>query len=705
MNLQLTRREFMKISAGAGLTIGIALSVSGCEPGRPILAQDTKGFSPDIWIHIDQDNTITVTIAESEMGQGVFTNLSMMVAEELEADWKQMKAVHAQADPVYGYQSTGGSTSLRSNWKKLRMAGAAAREILLQAASKKWNINTSQCRAEAGYIIRHDTGEQIAFGGLVDYARDIPLPESVTLKSPDDFKIIGTPVARLDTPAKVNGRAAYGSDIVLDGLLTATVVHPPVFGSSAKNIDSSATLKVEGVHKVVPIKEGVAVVASDFWSAKKGADSLNITWDDALNRNISSASIREKLKDALTQDGEIERDDGEAKSIITSSSKTITAEYEMPYQAHAPLEPMTCTAHVHDGKCEVWAPTQAPTKSQQVAAKLTQSKLQNLTHRILKLKNDSVILHTTMLGGGFGRRLQTDFVSEAVQLSKAVNAPVRLIWTREEDIQHDFYRPTSLHKISATLDDKGIPTAWWHSAAGPDLGLSGAKDVPYDIPHVRVQGSRVNIPVPTGPWRSVSHSYNAFVIESFIDELAAVHKHDPLEYRLQLLANKPQYINVLEKAAEKAGWGKPLPDGHYHGLAVYKCFGTYVAQVAEISLEDNGTIKIHQVTAAIDCGLVVNPDTVISQLEGAIAFGLSAALKGQITIKDGRVEQSNFHDFPILRFDEMPNVDVVIVKSKKDSPEGVGEPGVPSIGPAVANALFAATGQRQRSLPLRSLSL
>jgi isoquinoline 1-oxidoreductase beta subunit len=467
-------------------------------------------------------------------------------------------------------------------------------------------------------------------------------------------------------------------------------------------IDTHKSLKTDGVRKVFAIKEGVAVVASDFWAAKKGADALKISWHNETNKHINSKVISNKLRAALerSDSADLERNDGNAKDIIQSANTPISVEYEVPYQAHATLEPMTCTAYVHDGKCEIWAPTQAPTKSYQVASELTQSTLSNLAHRYLKMANDAVTVRTSMLGGGFGRRLQTDFVSEAVQISAAVNAPIRLIWTREEDIQHDFYRPTSLHRLSATLDEKGMPIAWWHSAAGPDLGMSGARDIPYAIPHIRVEGQRLEIPVPTGPWRSVSHSYNAFVIESFIDELATVHNHDPLEYRLRLLAEQAQYRDVLEQAAERAGWGKTLPDGHFHGLAVYKCFGTYVAQVAEISLDNLGKIRVHRVTAAIDAGLIVNPDNVISQLEGAITFGLSAALKGKITIKNGRVEQSNFHDFPVLRFDEMPDIDVVIIKNKKESPEGIGEPGVPSIAPAVANALFAATGQRHRNLPL-----
>lgn len=700
---KLSRREFMKLGlgAGTGLVIGISLQV-------PVNAQQTRQddhtFKPDIWVSVDSDNTVTVTIAESEMGQGVFTTLPMMVAEELEADWGQMRAVPALADQKYGYQQTGGSSSLRNNWNKLRMAGAAAKEMLLVAASQKWAIQADLCKAESGFIINTKTSEKVSYGDLVDIARNLPLPKSVSLKSPEHFKIIGRPLPRLDSPDKIIGKAVYGSDMTLEGMLTATVIHPPVFGGSVKSLDSKDAKQIDGVKDIIQIKEGVAVIGDDFWSAHKGAQALKIEWNNGPNARLSSKSIHKKLNETLQKPGEdIARDDGNAQEVITSASQRIESQYEVPFQAHAPLEPMTCTANVQDGLCEVWAPTQAPTKSKKTASKLTQSQLtqlyNRLKQRIFKSNDESTILHTTLLGGSFGRRLQTDFVSEAVQISMAMNTPIRLIWSREEDIQHDFYRPTTLHHISATLDDKGMPVAWWHKSAGPDLGLSGARDLPYDIPNIRVEGTNVDIPVPTGPWRSVSHSYNAFVIESFMDELAAVHKHDPLEYRLKLLGD-PQYRRVLERAADKAQWGKTLPEGHHHGLAVYKSFGTYVAQIAEISLDDNNQIRVHKVTAAIDCGMVVNPDTVAAQMEGAITFGLSAVLKGQITIRDGRVEQSNYHDFPILRFDEMPVVDTIIINSEK-SPEGIGEPGVPSIGPAVANALFSATGQRQRSLPLR----
>ena len=704
MQYKLSRRNFMKLGIGTGVALVIGVSYKSCGNVKNI---ENNNFKPDIWISIEPNNTITVTITESEMGQGVFTTLPMMVAEEMDADWKQMRAVPALADRKYGYQKTGGSSSLRNNWKKLRMAGAAAREVLLLAAANKWNVKKHDCLTETGFVINTKTNARLNYGELVDIARTLPLPESVTLKSPDKFKIIGTAVPRLDSPDKISGKAIYGSDIILEDMLTATVIHPPIFGGSIKSIDSQATKKMEGVHDVIVIKEGVAVVADDYWSAHKGAKALKIEWNDGPNNKLSNISIKNKLNDVLKQPSkQIAKNKGNTIKVMAMAVQKIETKYYVPYQAHATIEPMTCTADVHDEYCEVWAPTQSPTKAKKVAAILTQSKITHLITRVKQKifnQNDkNTVLHTTLLGGGFGRRLQTDFVSEAVQISKAVKAPIRLIWSREEDIQHDFYRPISQHQVSASLDENGWPVAWWHRAVGPTLGLSGAENIPYDIPNIRVEGTDINIPIPTGPWRSVSHSYNAFVIESFIDELAAVYKHDPLEFRLRLLSNQPQYQQVLQKAAKKAGWGKSLPKGHYHGLATYKCFGTYVAQVAEISIETNGRIRVHKVTAAIDCGMVVNPDIVAAQMEGAITFGLTAALKSQISIKEGRVEQSNFHDFPLLRFDEMPEVETIIIKSNK-SPEGIGEPGVPSIAPAVANAVFAATGSRQRKLPLKLL--
>jgi isoquinoline 1-oxidoreductase beta subunit len=691
----------MKLSVCTGFTIAISLSGTSEADSKNNLAADNKSFSPDIWIRLDKNNAITVSIAASEMGQGVLTSLTMLVAEEMEADWGQVRAVHAKADPAYGYQATGGSKSMRNNWEKLRMAGAAARQVLLEAAAKKWDINISQCRAQKGKVVRIDNAEQVSFGELVDFTQDIPLPQSVNLKTHDQFRIIGKSVPRIDTPIKVNGSALFGADIQIEGILTAIVVHPPVFGAQLGAIDSTESIKVEGVQHVIPINEGVAIVASDFWSAKKGMGLLKVNWSDQAAEKENSQSINKKFQHALTLEGEVHRNDGNALNVINDSQNVISVQYEAPFQAHATLEPMTCTAHVHDGMCEVWVPTQAQTKSQRVAAKQSRSVFKHMIYRGLKLENDDITINTTMIGGGFGRRLKTDFVSEAVQISRAVNAPIRLIWTREEDIQHDFYRPASLHKISAAVDNDGKPIAWHHAAAGSDIDMYGARDMPYDIKNVYVEKNPVDLAIPTGPWRSVNHSYNAFVIESFIDELAMVNNFDPLQYRIELLKDKPDYITVLEKAAEKAGWGKPLPDGHFHGIAVYKCFGTYVAQVAEISIDESNKIIPHRITAAINCGLVVNPDTVISQLESAIAFGLSAALKGEITIRDGHVEQSNFHDFPILRFDEMPEVDVVFVKNNKNSPEGVGEPGVPPVAPAIGNAIYAATKKRCRVLPFK----
>ena len=465
MQHKLSRRNFVKLGIGSGVALVIGISLQGSNAGKS--KKINNNFKPDIWVSVDPDNTITITITESEMGQGVFTTLPMMVAEEMDADWKQMKAIPALADRKYGYQQTGGSSSLRDNWKKLRMAGAAAREILLLAAANKWDIEKYYCTAEFGFIINTQTNERFSFGELVNIARTLPLPETVTLKSPEKFKIIGTSVPRLDSPDKITGKAIYGSDLLLKNMLTATVIHPPTFGGSVKSIDSRDTKKLEGIHDVFAINEGVAIVANDYWLAHKGAQALKIEWDNGANVYLDNTSIQNKLNDALNLPCEqIAKNKGNAIGILESETQQINAQYNVPYQAHAPLEPMTCTADVRDGYCEVWAPTQSPTEARKTAASLTQSRFEQLvTHfkqRILKQNDKTTILHTTLLGGGFGRRLQTDFVSEAVQISMAVKAPVRLIWSREEDIQHDFYRPVCSHKIAASLDKKGWPVAWWH---------------------------------------------------------------------------------------------------------------------------------------------------------------------------------------------------------------------------------------------------
>lgn len=697
MSYQLSRRNFMKISAGASLTIALNLQTSNAESA---IKSSAPTFTPSVWLDISVDDKITVTVAESEMGQGVLTTLSMMVVEELDGNWSNVSAIHADADMKYGQQVTGGSTSLRENWDRLRMTGAAARLILIQAAANKWNINTSQCRTSSGIVSNTLNDKQYRYGDLIESASKIKLPQSVTLKTKDQFNIIGKALPRLDSPIKVNGKAKYGHDIIIEGALTATVIHPPIIDSEVEFFDDSITKTVKGVKEVVKIKQGIAVVAENFWAAKKGAAVLKVKWKNTENKNINSQYIKQKLDEIIKDQSihDIEQDKGDAQTIISSAGQDIVeAEFFLPYQAHASMEPMTCTAYVNNGECEVWTPTQSPTWAKDEARAHSQTFLSRLTQKFIKPVEDSVKLHNTMIGGSFGRRIQVDYVSEAVQISAKLNKPIRLIWEREQDIKNDYYHPATLHSISAKLDEQGMPVAWWHQSAGQKLNFGGAY-IPYDIPNIRIQGKRLSLPIKIGPWRSVSHYYNAFVVESFIDALAAKNKFDPVEYRLKLLKD-PQMINVLQEVAKKAKWGQPLTTGHYHGVATHKGFGSYVAQVVEVSIRKDGSVKVHKIVAAIDAGIVVNPDTVIAQMESAIVFGLSAALKGEVTFENGIASQNNYHDFPILKFSEMPEIETIVIDSDK-SPEGIGEPGVPSLGPALANAYFSATGIRKYSLPI-----
>ncbi len=699
MSYKISRREFLKISAGASLTLAISL------PAQNISAKSSSlkngEFSPSVWLEINKNNIVTVTVAESEMGQGVLTTLSMMVAEELDTKWEDIRAILADADQKYGDQATGGSTSLRKNWTRLRMAGAATRKILIQAAAKKWKIKEEQCKTNEGTVINLLNNQILSYGELIEIAASIPLPEEVILKAKKDFKYIGKPIPRLDSPIKVNGKAKFGNDILIENALIATVVHPPVINSSIISFDASRAKKIQGVTHVLQIDEGIAVIAKDFWSAKKGAQLLDIVWGDKKNNKINSAYIKNLLTKTLTNTKEhnIEQDLGNADKVIANSENTHHSEYFLPYQAHASMEAINCTAFVNGDKCEVWAPTQTPTRAKDEARSRTQSFFSKIKYKILKSDDNSITLHNTLIGGSFGRKLQTDFVSEAVQISKLIQKPVRLIWEREQDIKNDYYHPATLHSLSAALNKDGFPIAWWHKATGQKQRFGGAF-LPYNIPNIRLQGKRISLPIKVGPWRSVNHYYNAFVVESFIDELAAKSKIDPLEYRLKLI-DDPQFINVLKLVTSKANWGGKLPNGHYQGLAMHKGFGSYVAQVAEISLKADGSIKVHKVTAAIDAGIAVNPDTIKAQMEGAIVFGLSAALKGKITFNNGSPVQSNYHDFPILKFSEMPVIETIIADSDK-SPEGIGEPGVPSIGPAIANAYYAATGKRSYTLPIKT---
>jgi isoquinoline 1-oxidoreductase subunit beta len=707
--MKVDRREFLRSAAAgaAGLVIGFYLPDGG-ETG---VAAAAGPFAPNAWIRVGTDDTITLVIDKSEMGQGVLTSLSMLMAEELECDWKKVRTVFAPAareyaNPVFGLQGTGGSTSVRGSRDELSEAGAQAREMLIAAAAEKWNVDKTLCRAENGYVIQSQTKNRLSYGKLAEAAAKLPVPADVKLKDPKEYRIVGKDMKRLDSADKTCGRAEFGIDVRVPGMVHAAVARCPVIEGKVASFNADKAKAVRGVKTVVQISSGVAVVADNTWSAMEGRKALEIKWDEGANASLTSAGISRLLADAAsTPGGAVARKEGDAASGIAAAAKKIEAEYEVPFLAHATMEPMNCTAHVRADGCDVWAPTQFQTVNQLTAAK------------IAGLKPEQVNIHTTYLGGGFGRRAEQDFVIEAVEISKAVGAPVQVTWSREDDIQHDFYRPVSHCRFEAGLDAEGWPVAWKNRIACPsimsrffpgsvkngldDSSVEGAADLPYGIPNILVDYQLTETGIPVGFWRSVGHTQNGFFSECFIDELAAAAGKDPYEFRRKLLQKEPRHLGVLELAATKAGWGKPLPEGRYRGIAVLSSFGSYVAEVAEVSVEKkSGEVRVHRVVCAVDCGRYVNPLTIEAQMQGGIVYGLTAALYGAITIKGGRVEQGNFDDYPALRMNEMPKVEVHIVPSDQPS-GGIGEPGTPVIAPAVANAIFAATGKRIRKLPIR----
>jgi isoquinoline 1-oxidoreductase beta subunit len=718
---RVSRRDFLKTGAslGAGLTIAFylpsrltqRLAATGLaeEPGP-------GAFAPNGWVHIGTDGIVTITVDKSEMGQGVYTALPMLVAEELEVELASVRVAPPPENPAAWSRrvGTGGSTSVRTSYDILRKAGASAREMLIAAAAQAWGVSPESCRAQQGAVVHVPSGRRLGYGELAIRAAALPVPSDPPLKDPKDFRLLGKRTPRLDTPAKVNGTAQFGIDVRLPGMLYASVERSPVFGGRVRRVDDARAKAVRGVRHVVRLDwsadeyqmaraaNAVAVVADRYWAAVTGRRALAVEWDEGANASLTSEGLRAKLAQLAEQPGVRARSEGDATAALGRAAKTIEAVYEVPYLAHATMEPMNCTARVRPDSCDVWAPTQSPSSAQQVAAKLT------------GLPMEKVRVHTTYLGGGFGRRSETDFVAEAVRLSKAVGAPVQVIWTREDDTRHDFYRPTTYNRFTAALDAGGNPIAWTHRIVGASISLSkfrplrdgidgslveGAANIPYEIPNILVEQTALDLPVPVGYWRSVGNSHNAFVTECFFDEVARAAGKDPYELRRALLSDHPRHRAVLDLAAEKAGWGKPLPEGRSRGIAVAEAFGSYVAQVAEISLDANGKPRVHRVVCAVDCGPTVNPDTIEAQMQGGIVYGLSAALYGEITIERGRVKQGNFNDYPVVRMNEMPAVEVYILPSTEKQ-GGIGEPGVPPIAPAVCNAILAATGKPVRALPI-----
>jgi isoquinoline 1-oxidoreductase beta subunit len=639
----------------------------------------------------------------------------MLIAEELEVDLKQVHLEHAPpneklyANPLLGVQATGNSNAIRGAWQPLRQAGATARTMLVAAAAKRWNVDPASCRAQSGEVRHAPTGKRFKYGELAADAARMPVPENVALKRREDFKLIGTPAKRLDTPAKVNGTAVYGIDARPPGVKIATLAQSPVFGGRVKSVDDAAAKAVKGVRQIVRLDDAVAVVADHMGAAKKGLAALKIEWDDGAHAKVSTSDIAAELEKATLNSGPVAQNIGDVDKALAGAVTKVEAIYQVPFLAHAALEPMNCTVHVRKDGCEIWVGNQAIARCQAAAAKIT------------GLPLDKVVLHNHLIGGGFGRRLESDGVARAVEIAQQVDGPVKVVWTREEDIQHDMYRPYFFDRMSAGLDDKGMPIAWNHRFAGSSIiarylppafnkGLDpdtteGAIDLVYALPNLHVEYLRVEPPgIPTAFWRSVGPSHNVFVTESFIDELAVAAKQDPVTYRRALLDKAPRAKAVLDLAAEKAGWRQPLPERVGRGVSLQFVFATYMAQVAEVEVSKDGAVRVRRVVCAVDCGTVVNPDTVRAQIQSAVIFGITAALHGQITLKGGRVEQSNFHDYQMLRMNETPAIEVYIVNST-EPPGGMGECGTSAIVPAVTNAIFAATGKRLRKLPVDTAAL
>ncbi|WP_416898465.1 MAG: molybdopterin cofactor-binding domain-containing protein [Minwuia sp.] len=694
------------------------------------------------WVKIAADGTTTIAVPRSEMGQGVQTSLPMILAEELDADWSKVRIVDAEVDPVYvnevmlpegfpfgphdesfmaesardagrwlskliGVQATGGSTSVRAAWGPMREAGAAAKAMLLAAAAEQLDVSAGELKAENGIVTHAASGRSVGYGEVSKRAATKSPPETLVLKQPSAFRLIGTPVARLDVPAKVDGSAVFGADVKLPGMLYATLRHTPVVGATVKRFNPADVARMPGVHKATAVPGGIAVIADSYWRAKKAVDSLAIDWEMAEAWQGSSDDIFRQFEAALGEDGFVYQDDGDAVERLETASDVFEATYRAPFLAHATMEPMSCTALMQNETLQVWAPTQAPGVMRWIAAGEAD------------LDEANVTVHVTYLGGGFGRRGEPDFVRQAVKLAmEAPGRPVKLIWSREEDMKNDTYRPAGLSHFRVTLDPDGYPAAWRNKVVGPSVSgqatqrylpfgsdagpdrttVDGAAWLPYRTPDIRVEHILSRVPMRIGFWRSVGHSHNAFFTESVIDELAHKAGQDPYRYRRHLLRDHPRYLKVLDEAAAKAGWDRPAAEGRALGIALHESFGAIVAQVAEVSIE-NGAPRVHRVACAIDCGIVINPDTLVAQMESGIVYGLSAALWGEITFENGEPQQSNFPDYEVIRMANMPEIETVIMPSA-EAPGGAGEPGTPPIAPAVANALFRLTGRRVRELPL-----
>jgi isoquinoline 1-oxidoreductase subunit beta len=711
----LDRRAFLKTgaAAGGGLVIAFYVPALSAQEQKP----KPEAIAPFAYIKIASDEKVTIVANHSEMGQGVYTSLPMLLNEELEADWSKIRVEAAPVDaiynhPIFGIQMTGGSTTTAAEWDHYRKLGAAGRMVLVEAAAQKWNVPASSCHVEKGFVIHAATSRKASYGSLVDAASKLAVPADIPLKEPKNFTLIGKPTRRLDTPPKTNGTAQFGLDVVVPGMMTAVIARCPVLGGKVLGFDATEAQQVPGVKAVLQVPTGVAVMAEGFWPAKLGRDKLKVKWDEGDNASLSTTKMLSDFSAQSASPGAIAKKVGDPQSAMASASKKIVAEYDVPYLAHAMMEPLNCVVDLKDDSCEIWTGTQFETVDRANAAKAA------------GLSPEKVKINTTLLGGGFGRRANptSDFVVEAVQVAKVAKAPVKVVWTREDDMQGGWYRPMWHDRFAAGLDASGNPIAWTHTIVGQSImagtlfesfgikngidsaSVEGAADILYGIPNLQVDLHSPKIGVPVQWWRSVGHSHTGFSVEAFLDEVAHAGGKDPYQLRQNLLAKQPRMLAVLNLAAQKAGWGKPLARGVGRGIATHFSFDSYVAQVIDASVEKDGSVRVHRVVCAVDCGRVVNPDTVKAQMEGGINFGLTAALKTEITFENGRVQQSNFNDYPMLRMFEAPIIEVFIVPSE-EKPTGVGEPSVPPVAPALTNAIFAATGKRIRRLPIRASDL
>lgn len=730
--MTMNRRDFLKAATASSGGLVLSLSLAGCA-GSPIgFSEESGTWRPDAWLELTPDDQVFFTLARVEMGQGTYTGLSTLIAEELGVVPERIQVRFAPVgseynNPLYKLQLTGGSTSLTSSWEPLRVAGASAREMLVAAAARVWDVSPSTCAVQDGRVIHPNGSDSLGYGQLVELAAKESVPDEPRLKPAGEWQYIGKSRGRLDAMAKSTGTAQYGIDVDLPGMVYAVVTRPPRIGATVASFNASKAMEMPGVIDVFEIDRGVAVVADKYWRARKAQQQLLIEWDTDEALSVSNASVMDFYRKAADEDSGVnERDEGDIDEAFESAGRMIEAVYEQPYLAHATMEPMNATALYHGDRMEVWAPTQAPDLGRIAVARVTD------------LSPDDVDIHTTFLGGGFGRRLTQDYIEEAAAVAYKVGKPVKLIWSREDDTRHDLYRPAMLHRMKASISD-GKVTGWHHQIVGPQIidwyvrnaapaqypwapkflydtlgkvglmteglltpkdlsAIEGAVDYPYQVPNLEVRHTHADPGVPVTWWRSVGHSHNGFAVETFMDELAHELAQDPFQFRRGLLQHEPRHLAVLEKAAELGGWDTPVANGRARGIALHRSFGTYVAQVVEASIEGS-EIRIHRVACAVDCGQVVNPDIVRDQIESGVIFGLSAALYGNITFENGAVKESNFHDYQVLRHHQRPQIDVVVLESD-EAPTGVGEPGVPPVIPALGNALFALSGKRQRTLPL-----